>query len=138
MNSPRREQAKTGMVPAHKRLETGNHPVIQTHDRLVEYDDLVALDGAGARSLSSVSRSERCTRMAGLKASIRSPAKTLGETHGKLGILEHILAPAVLVVHQRQADGGGEEYLSIIEGDGCTHGLAQHIGKLGNPLRCLF
>ena len=123
------DPAEPGMIPAQHRLEAGDGPVLQAHDRLEQHLHLVAVDrmakvGFHREMVAAVGAHGRAEHL----DPVAAVAARMG--HGDLGVAQHLLAPrGDLRIVEGDADGGGEEDLALRIGERGRHHAADHVGE---------
>src|SRR5207248_11100604 len=120
-----------------QRLEAGDRAVFEPNDRLVQNGDFLTLDGAAQLAFQ-----RQAVGLAGAHRGLVDvdavAADALGVIHRKLGVLDDLLRQLRLRIRQREPDGGGQEYLAVVEGDRRADGLADGFGERGDARRVLF
>ena len=116
------------MIPAGKRLESGNRAILQPDDRLVQHLDFLALDGAAQFRFHG--QTVGLARAHGrLEDFDPVAADALGVVHRKLGILEDLIGALCLIFGKRHSNRGSQEDFAVVEGDRCAQGTANGFGK---------
>ena len=90
MNSDGRTTPCAGTVPAQQRLGTDDAPVGQSHDRLVEQLELVALDGLTQRGLEVEAGGDLLLQLVAEQLDAVA-AEVLGAVHGGVGVAQQLL-----------------------------------------------